>query len=261
MRLTPRTSLALATGLCAVALAAGQPALAESDGPARSGQSAPAAPVKGCLPEGETGVYLSKEGTAKVTFSKAFRDGLERAGVTVEGIEPVRMTDDGTAAVMPIGEKYDTVEFPSGRVCHPGGFRLTRHTTGQVYEVDNFRVLFVAYGDSKFLTTPKVDGRPDPAGELTMLNFSVPQAFTTGEFVRHNGGVGPKRVVMTMDDQWARHLNGKLGTGFTHGMHLFDTDIAWKGLPTKPFPTTAATPSPGVAGLAAVADAIRPGLT
>lgn len=254
MRVT-RTSLALVTGLCCAAalLVSGQSAAAQSS--VRLQQQAQA---KGCLAPGETGFYLSKEGTARVTFSQRFIDGLERAGLTVEGISPITMVDNGTVAVMPIGEKYDNIEFPSGRVCYPGGFKFTKQSTGTVYEIEDFWILFSAFGDSKFFATPEVNGTPRPTGELTMLNFSVAQAFVTGEFVPHNGGIGPKRVDMTMDTQWARHLNAELGTDFHGGMPLFATDIAWKGLPSKPFPKVGSFPSPGVAGLKSIQDAISP---
>jgi hypothetical protein len=243
-------------GVCAALLLSGPAALA---GPAA--QQAPhaqhKAPAKGCLEPGETGFYLSKEGSAKVTFMQPFLDGLQRAGVTLAGIAPVEMVDDGTA-VMPIGDKVDNIEFPSGRVCYPGGFRLTQQSTGKVYELEDFWVQFAIFGNSKFFATPKVNGVPSAAGELTMLNFSVSQAFTTGEIAPHNGGIGPKRVEMSMDAQWARHLNTELGTDFTDGMPLFELDIAWKGAPTKPFPNTGLVPSPGVAALQAISDAIRP---
>lgn len=186
-----------------------------------------------CVKEGETGTYLSKEGTSKATFSAGFFDTLRRAGVTMDAVAPHEMTDNGTTVTLPIGEKYDNIEFPSGRVCYPGGFRYTKDATGKTSEIDIFWVLFAAFGDSKFLATPKVDGKPVPTGELTMLNFSVPQAFTTGEFVPHNDGIGPKRVVMTMDAQWAAHLNTTLGTDFRAGQHVLDLDIAWKGVPSK----------------------------
>lgn len=254
MRLT-RTSILTAAGVCAAALLSGQPAQAGSVTQQTPRQQAP---VTGCLMQGETGVYLSKEGTAKVTFSQPFLDGLSRAGVTIDAIAPLLLVDDGTAVVMPIGEKYDNIEFPSGRVCYPGGFTVTRQSTGKVYEIEDFWILFAAFGDSKFFATPRVNGIPSPAGELTMLNFSVPQAFLTGQFVPHNGGIGPKRVIMNMDGQWARHLNTELGTQFRGGMHLFDTDIAWKGVPSMPFPNVGLFPSAGMAGLKAISDAIRP---
>ncbi|MGW8883028.1 hypothetical protein [Streptomyces sp. NPDC055749] len=257
MRFTPAASLALTAGACTVLLLAGQPAVAGSGTAAH--KAAAAAPT--CVKDGETGTYLSKEGTSKATFSSGFFDTLRRAGVTMDAIAPHEMTDNGTSVTLPIGEKYDNIEFPSGRVCYPGGFRYTKEATGKTSEIDIFWVQFAAFGNSKFLATPKVDGKPLPTGELTMLNFSVPQAFTTGEFVPHNDGIGPKRVVMSMDAQWATHLNTELGTDFRAGQHVFDLDIAWKGLPTKPFPNTGPFPSPGVAGLQSIADAIRPELS
>ncbi|MER5613842.1 hypothetical protein [Streptomyces sp. NPDC002215] len=251
--------LAVAAGLCTVMLTAGQavPAAAQSAPQVRAQEHAAA--VKGCVKPGETGLYLSKEGTAKVTFSQPLLDGLRRAGATIDAIAPIRPADNGTAAVMPIGEKYDNIELPSGRVCYPGGFRIVS-ATGKVYEIEDFWIQFAVLGDSKFFATPEVDGVPRAAGELTMLNFSVPQAFATGEFVPHNGGIGPERVIMDMDGQWAAHLNSELGTDFWAGMHLFDTDIAWKGVPTKAFPNVGLFPGPGVAGLKVIADAIRPNL-
>lgn len=254
MRFTA-TSIVTAAVVCAAAVL-----LSPAQAGSVTRQAPQQAPAKGCLAEGETGVYLSKEGSAKVTFSQPFMDGLRRAGVTVDAIAPMLLVDDGTAVIMPIGEKYDNIEFPSGRVCYPGGFTFTQPSTGTVSEIEDFWILFAAFGDSKFLATPQVNGKPDPAGELTMLNFSVAQAFTTGEFVPHNGGIGPKRVIMDMDAQWARHLNTELGTQFSGGMHLFDTDIAWKGIPSMPFPNVGLFPSPGVAGLKTISDAIRPHL-
>ncbi len=264
MRFT-HSSLVLTGGACAALLLSAQPALAGAapqQAPQQSQvkQHAAAAAAKGCVPAGETGVYLSKEGTAKVTFSKPFLDGLKKSGATIDGIAPVKLTDNGTALTMPIGEKYDNIEFPSGRVCYPGGFRITQKVTGKIYEVEDFWVLFAAFGHSKFHATPAVNGVRSAAGELTMLNFSVPQAFMTGQFVPHNEGIGPKRVVMNMDAQWATHLNKELATDFKSGMHLFDTDIAWKGVPTKAFPNVGSFPSVGVAGLQSIADAIRSSL-
>lgn len=258
MRFTS-SSLVLTGGVCAALLLSAQPALAGA-APQQAPQMRHAAAAKGCVPAGQTGVYLSKEGTAKVTLSKQFLDGLKKSGATIDGIAPVRLTDNGTALTMPIGEKYDNIEFPSGRVCYPGGFRITQKATGKIYEIEDFWVLFAAFGHSKFLATPEVNGVRNTAGELTMLNFSVPQAFITGQFVPHNGGIGPKRVVMNMDAQWATHLNKELATDFKSGMHLFDTDIAWKGVPSKTFPNVGAFPSVGAAGLQSLADAIRPGL-
>ncbi|HEX4811495.1 MAG TPA: hypothetical protein VFV66_01905 [Nonomuraea sp.] len=216
----------------------------------------PGTPGGGCLAEGEIGSYLSKEGSAKATFSREFLDGLERAGVTLEAIEPIRMVDGGTAAWLPVGERYDNIETPSGRVCYPGGFRLTQQATGKVYEIDTFWVLFAAVTDSKFLATPFVDGRPRPAGELTMVNFRVPPALVPGNFVPHNGGIGPRVVVLNLDATWADHLNSELGTDFRGGMHWGDLDIAWRGAPTRPIPSGA---SLGMVGLNVVADAIRGG--
>lgn len=246
-----RASAVIAVGVCAIAFLAGQAAVAGS------ATAQPAPPAKGCLAPGETGLYLSKEGTAKVTFSQPFLDGLKKAGVTLGTIAPVELVDNGAAAVMPIGEKYDNIELPSGRVCYPGGFTLTKESTGTNYVIEDFWVLFAAFGDSKFLATPQVNGVARPAGELTMLNFTIAQAFTTGEFVPHNGGIGPKRVIMNMDAEWAWDLNTQLGTNFSAGMHLFDTDIAWKGAPSLPFPNVGMFPSVGVAGLMTIMDAIR----
>ncbi|MET9661078.1 hypothetical protein [Streptomyces sp. NPDC006510] len=252
---------AVAAGVCAAVLMSGQPAPAGAAAhPVPQVRAQEHAATKGCVQPGETGLYLSKEGTAKVTFSQPLLDGLRKAGATIDAIDPIRLVDNGTAAVMPIGEKYDNIELPSGRVCYPGGFSIVQAATGKVYEIEDFWIQFAAFGDSKFFATPEVDGVPRAAGELTMLNFSVPQAFTTGEFVPHNGGIGPKRVSMDMDGEWARHLNSELGTDFWAGMHLFDTDIAWKGVPTKALPNVGLFPSPGVAGLKVIADAIRPHL-
>ncbi|MGN9837962.1 hypothetical protein ACTMTI_07560 [Nonomuraea sp. H19] len=229
-----------------------------------SGQAAlaaappPGTPGGGCLADGEIGRYLSKEGSATATFSSEFLDGLNRAGVTMEAIEPIKMVDGGRAAWLPVGERYDNIETPSGRVCYPGGFRFTKQSTGTVYEIDTFWVLFAAVADSKFLTTPFVNGERRPGGELTMVNFRVPQALMPGNFVPHNGGVGPLKVILSMDAVWADDLNTALGTGFRGGTHWGDLDIAWRGVPSKPIPSGA---SLGMAGLNVVADAIQRGGT
>ncbi|NUP02926.1 MAG: hypothetical protein HOV96_34430 [Nonomuraea sp.] len=216
----------------------------------------PGAPGGGCLAEGQVGSYLSKEGSATATFSGEFLDGLRRAGVRFEALDPIVLGDGGRTAWMPIGERYDNIETPSGRVCYPGGFRFTKEATGATYEIDTFWVLFAARGDSKFLATPTFDGGPRPGGELTMVNFSVPQALMPGNFVPHNGGVGPLKVIMSMDPAWVDDLNSELGTTFYDGMHWCDLDIAWRGAPTRPIPSGT---SLGMLGLKVMANAIRGG--
>ncbi|MFG1706237.1 hypothetical protein ACFLIM_23870 [Nonomuraea sp. M3C6] len=241
-----RTSLVLGGIAFTAMLLSGQASVAQAAPPAGNG----------CLADGQIGSYLSKEGSAKATFSRAFLDGLNRAGITFEALDPIVLVDGGTAAWMPIGERYDNIETPSGRVCYPGGFRLTSRTTGTVYEIETFWVLFAAMGDSRFFATPKINGLPRPGGELTMVNFSVPQALTPGNFVPHNGGIGPKKVIMSMDAAWADDLNDALGTNFRAGMHWSDLDIAWKNPPSRPIPSGA---SLGLLGLRLVADAIQQG--
>jgi hypothetical protein len=238
-----RAFLALSGSACAAMLLAGQVSPAH------------AAASNGCLSEGQVGSYLSKEGSAKATFSREFLDGLAENGITFEAIEPIEMIDDGTAVRMPIGERYDNIETPSGRVCYPGGFKFTK-PDGTTYVIETFWVLFAAVADSKFLGTPVVNGAPRAGGELTMVNFSVPQAFTTGQFVPHNGGIGPKRVVLSLDSTWADDLNRTLGTSFYGGQHWADLDIAWSGAPTRPIPSGA---SVGLLGLKVISDAIRNG--
>ncbi|MFI7225211.1 hypothetical protein ACIBO5_18520 [Nonomuraea angiospora] len=244
MRLTPSPLVVGGTALAALLLSS-QAALAAPS---------PGSPGGGCLTEGQIGSYLSKEGSAKATFSGEFLNELKRAGVTFEALDPIELVDGGTAAWMPIGERYDNIETPSGRVCYPGGFRLINHATGVTYEIDTFWVLFAAMGDSKFLATPTVNGRPRPKGELTMVNFSVPQALTPGNFVPHNGGIGPLKVILSMDGSWADDLNRELGTKFRGGMHWADLDIAWQGPPSRPIPSGA---SLGMLGLRVMGDAIQ----
>ncbi|TMR94002.1 hypothetical protein [Nonomuraea basaltis] len=242
-----RVSL-VAGGAMAALLLSGQAALAAAP--------PPGTPGGGCLAEGEIGRYLSKEGSAKAGFSSEFLDGLKRAGVTMEAIEPIRMVDGGTAAWLPVGERYDNIETPSGRVCYPGGFRFIKESTGTVYEIDTFWVLFAAVADSKFLATPFVNGNPRPGGELTMVNFRVPPALAPGNFVPHNGGIGPLKVVLSMDAVWADDLNSTLGTDFHGGLHWADLDIAWRGAPSRPIPSGT---SLGMVGLNVVANAIQRG--
>ncbi|MFC5835898.1 hypothetical protein [Nonomuraea insulae] len=106
MRLTRATLVAGGTALAALLLST-QPTLA-------------AAPARGCLAQGQIGSYLSKEGSAKATFSSEFLDELKRAGIRFEALAPAELVDGGRAAWMPIGERYDNIETPSGRVCYPG---------------------------------------------------------------------------------------------------------------------------------------------
>ncbi|RBQ15088.1 hypothetical protein DP939_37440 [Spongiactinospora rosea] len=214
----------------------------------------PGSPGGGCLAEGQVGSYLSKEGSAKATFSSAFLGELRRAGIRFEALAPIELVDGGTAVWMPIGERYDNIETPSGRVCYPGGFRFTNDATGVTYEIDTFWVLFAAVDDSRFFTTPTVNGQPRPQGELTMVDFSVPQALAPGNFVPHNGGIGPRKVVLSMNGDWARDLNTALGTRFNGGSHWADLDIAWRGVPSRP---VSSGTSLGMLGVQVVSDAIQ----
>lgn len=245
---TNRLAVAAAAGTCAALLLTGPSALA---GPSAS--LAPAA--KTCMPQGETGLYLSKEGSATVTLSDEFLDGLKAAGLEMEVLEPLTLADGGRSVTMPIGEKYDNIELPSGKVCYPGGFRFT-NKAGDAYVIDLFWVKFAAFGKSRFLAEPTLNGKPRPAEELTMVTFSVPQALTTGTFVPHNDGIGPKRVVMTMTDEWAGDLNDALGSSFEGGKHWADVDIAWKGVPSLQLPAGSAF-NPNTAGLRMIQDAIE----
>ncbi|WP_157548741.1 hypothetical protein [Nonomuraea candida] len=246
MRSTRATMAAGGMALAALLLTA-QPGLA----------AAPlGTPGGGCLAEGQIGSYLSKEGSATATFSAEFLGELKRAGIRFEALAPIEMAGGGATVRMPIGERYDNIETPSGRVCYPGGFRFVRAEAGVTYEIDTFWVLFAATGDSKFLATPTVNGRPRPGGELAMVNFSVPQALMPGNFVPHNGGIGPRRVILSMDHGWAADLNRELGTRFHGGMHWADLDIAWRGAPSRPIPSGS---SLGMLGLKVMGDAIRSG--
>jgi hypothetical protein len=232
------------------ALIAGGTALAAALLSAHPAMAAP----RGCLSEGQIGSYLSKEGSAKATFSAEFLNELRRAGIRFETLDPIELVDNGTAASMPIGERYDNIETPSGRVCYPGGFRFSNDETGATYEIDTFWVLFAALGDSKFFATPTINGQPRPGGELAMVNFSVPRALTPGNFVPHNGGVGPLKVILSMDRGWASDLNKELGTKFYGGMHWADLDIAWQGPPSRPVKSGS---SLGMLGLKVMSDAIQ----
>ncbi|MFD1536925.1 hypothetical protein [Nonomuraea guangzhouensis] len=243
MRLNRAALIAGGTALAAALLSA-DPAMA----------APPGSPGGGCLSEGQIGSYLSKEGSAKATFSTEFLNELRRAGIRFEPLNPIEPVDGGTAAWMPIGERYDNIETPSGRVCYPGGFRFSNDETGATYEIDTFWVLFAAMGDSKFFATPIVHGHPRPGGELTMVNFSVPQALAPGNFVPHRGGVGPLKVILSMDRGWAADLNKELGTKFYGGMHWADLDIAWQGPPSRPVKSGS---SLGMLGLKIISDAIQ----
>src|SRR5689334_6243944 len=64
----------------------------------------------GCLAEEQIGSYLSKDGSAKATFSTKFLAELERAGIRFKAVDPIEMIDGGTAVRMPIGERYDNIE-------------------------------------------------------------------------------------------------------------------------------------------------------
>ncbi len=243
-----RIAAVLAGAVSAALLVTGQSAVA--------GPAVPEAPVaKTCMPAGDTGLYLSKEGSAKVTFSEEFLAGLKAAGIEMEVTEPLKLVDGGSAVTMPIGEKYDNIELPSGKVCYPGIFRFTNEA-GDEYVIDLFWVKFAAVGKSRFLAKPTLNGKPRPAGELTMVTFSVPQALTTGQFVPHNGGIGPKRVVMTLTDEWAADLNDSLGASFQGGKHWADVDIAWKGLPSLQLPPQSNF-NPNTAGLRMIQEAIE----
>ncbi|WP_283139394.1 hypothetical protein [Rhizohabitans arisaemae] len=192
---------------------------------------------KGCLAPGQIGSYLSKEGEATLTFSREFLSGVAKQGGHLKGIAPVQVINNGTAATMPIGERYDNIEIPSGRVCYPGGIAWTNPATGTTYEIDDFWIVFAAVGNSTVLATPKINGMPRAGGELVLATFSVPQALTTGQFVPHNGGIGPRRVEFTVTNAWARDLNTALGTDFTGGTPWATLDIVWRGAPSRAIPS------------------------
>ncbi|MEV0319408.1 hypothetical protein ACIBKX_37785 [Streptomyces sp. NPDC050658] len=212
----------------------------------------------GCVPQGGTGLYLSKEGEAKLSFAPEFLAALERAGTETESVAPNTVVDGGKAVRIPIGESYDNIELPSGRVCYPGGMTFKNPDSDATYTVDDFWIKFAAVGDSKVFTTPRINGEPRAAGELNLANFTVAQAFTTGQFVPHNGGIGPKRVTFTVDPAFAEDLNAALGTDVEPGSPWATLDIAWKGVPSRALPTT---DNPELAGLRRIADAIRTGST
>jgi hypothetical protein len=240
MRLTRASLVAGGTALAAVLLAV-QPAAAVR-------------PDTGCLAYGQVGSYLSRDGGAKVTLSAAFVDELKRAGIGFSALGPVEPVDGGRALWMPVGERYDTIETPSGRICHPGGFRFTEDEVGVTYEIDTFRMLFATGGGSAILATPTVNGESRPRGELTLATFSLRQALDPGTFVRHGGGVGPRKVALTLHQSWADHLNRELGTRLRGGTHWADLAIAWQGEPSRPVPAGA---TPGLRGIELVNDAIR----
>jgi hypothetical protein len=245
----PLTFLA-AAAVCAALLSAAPPSTATPLAPA-----AGHADAHGCVPAGEKGLYLSKEGEAKLTYSQQFLDALARAGITAEAVAPHTSVDGGTAVHIPIGEEYDNIELPSGRVCYPGGMTFRNPATGASYTVDTFWIKFEAFGDSKVFTTPEINGSTRAAGELNLANFTVSQALTTAEFVPHNGGIGPKRVTFTVDPELADDLNTTLGTDIAPNNTPWATlDIAWKGAPTRPLPDLDA---PELSGLKLIADAIQ----
>ncbi|MCW2870873.1 hypothetical protein [Actinacidiphila oryziradicis] len=245
-----RTNRLIATGAavaaCAALLFAAQPSAAGS---------APrlTAPTT-CVAAGSTGLYLSKAGEATMTFSPQFLDGLRKQGVTTQGVAPNTVVGGGSALRLPIGEKYDNIELPSGRVCYPGGMIWTKASTRTTYAVDDFWMKFAAVGNSKVFTTPKVNGATRAAGELNMANFSAAQALTAGEFSAHNNGVGPKRVTFTMDAEFARDLNEALGTDFKANMAWSTLDIAWSGAPTRALPSMK---TPDLQGLSLFAEALK----
>jgi len=240
MRLTRASLAAGGTALAAVLLAV-QPAAAT-------------APGTGCLAYGQTGSYLSRDGAAKITLSAAFRGELKRAGIGFSAFGPVELTGGGTALRTPVGERYDTVETPSGRICHPGGFRFTEDEVGVTYEIRAFHMLFATGGGSALLATPTVNGEARRRGELTLATFSLRRALAPGAFVRHGGGAGPRKVALTLHRSWADDLNRELGTRLRGGTHWADLTIAWQGAPSRPVPTGA---TPGLRGIQLVNDAIR----
>lgn len=250
---TPRAVLATAAlSACAALLFAAQPA---SPAPAPA-SVARQADVHGCVPEGGAGLYLSKEGEAKLTFAPEFLEALERQHIATEAVSPHTLVDGGTALHIPIGEKYDNIELPSGRVCYPGGMKWANPATGATYKVDDFWIEFAAVGNSKVWTTPEVNGAPRPGGELNLADFTVGQALTTGRFVPHNNGIGPERVTFTIDDEFAADLNKTLGTNIRSGTPWATLDIAWKGAPTRALP---AMNTPELAGLKRISEAIQRG--
>ncbi|MET8864789.1 hypothetical protein ABZW11_17770 [Nonomuraea sp. NPDC004580] len=244
MRSTRASLVAGGTALAAL-LSAAQPAA----------RPAVAAPVgTGCLAYGQAGSYLSREGGLKLTLSPGFLAELRRAGIGFSGLGPVELVDGGKALWTPVGERYDTVATPSGRICHPGGFALSDPETNVTYAIDTFRMVFAATGGSALLATPAVNGRPRPRGELTLAGFSLHEALAPGTFVRHGGGVGPRKVALTLHQSWADDLNRELGTRLRGGAHWADLAIAWQGTPSRPVP---AGTSPGLRGIELVNAAIR----
>lgn len=261
MRSRPVTLATAALTACTALLFTVQPASSTptSTPAARAMTSAPAehhAGRHGCVPEGETGLYLSKEGEAKLSFAPEFRKALAQQKISTEAVAPHTLVDGGTAVHIPIGEKYDNIELPSGRVCYPGGMKWANPSTGATYKVDDFWILFAAFGQSKVFTTPEINGVPRAGGELNLADFTVRQALTTGQFVPHNGGIGPKRVTFTIDDEFAEDLNTTLGTDIKRGTPWATLDIAWKGAPTRALPPMN---TPELAGLRLMNEAIQRG--
>ncbi|NBE55975.1 hypothetical protein [Streptomyces boluensis] len=249
MRTLRSIAAAIAVSACTALLFTGQPATAANAPDATAGRY-------GCVPPGGTGLYLSKEGEAKLTYAPEFLAELEKAGIQAESVAPNTVVDGGTAVHIPIGESYDNIELPSGRVCYPGGMTFRNANTGATYTVDDFWIKFAAVGDSKVFTTPLINGQPRPAGELNLANFTVAQALTTGQFVPHNGGIGPKRVAFSIDEEFATDLNSALGTDIEPDSPWATLDIAWKGVPSRALPNL---DNPELAGLKRVSDAIRAG--
>lgn len=240
---------ATAASACAALLFVAQPATA-----APQAATPQAAGPYGCVPQGQTGLYLSKEGEATLTYSTEFVSALRKQNIRTEAVAPNSLKSDGRSMLIPIGEKYDNIELPSGRVCYPGGMKWTNPATDATYEVDDFWIKFEAIGNSKVFTTPNINGTPRAGGELNLANFTVAQALTTGQFMPHNGGIGPKRVTFTIDAEFAQDLNRTLGTDLKAGDPWATLDIAWKGIPTRALPSFN---TPELAGLGRMSEALN----
>jgi hypothetical protein len=208
-----------------------------------------------CVPEGQTGLYLSKEGDAKGVFSPEWVAGLNEAGIQSTGLAPQQISDDGTTMTLPVGEDFDNIELPSAHVCYPGGMTYTNPDTGATYEIKKFWVVFnpLPFNVSEFYTYPIING-VQSSKKVVFANFSTPQGVADIR-PQPGGAVGPNDVKLYTNPDFVNQFNNVLGTNIRPGAPFADLNINWKGIPTKALPTTAAT-----AGLGLIANAIKPSL-
>ena len=208
----------------------------------------------GCLAEGQTGLYLSKEGDSTATFSPEWMAGLNKAGIKSIGTAPEQISADGATMTLPVGEKFDNIELPSGAVCYPGGMVYTNPATGATYEIKKFWVVFspLPSNTSEFYAYPFING-VQSTKKVVFANFSCLQGVVAGAQVQPGGDVGPNDVKLYANPDFLKQFNSVLGTDLQPGVLFADLRIAWKGLPTKMMPNTPAT-----VGLNMITNVIKP---